>query len=234
MHCTWILAGALAATGSAAEGAPSGEDRAAEGTPGAATDTPVGETPPASQDELPRLLVLALNLDSAVRPETGRQLENLLVTHLKAIGRHQVMSQADVVTLLGVEQQKQLTGCEGDSCMAEIGGALGAQWMVSGTVGALGSRRIITLKLLDVNAALIENQLSKELPDADDDLVEAMRELSYEVLRLEAPVLVQPWYKRWWVWTLAGAVVVGGVTAGVVAGVVTSAPPGSNLGIIEW
>jgi tetratricopeptide (TPR) repeat protein len=44
-----------------------------------------------------------------------------------------------------------------------------------------------------------------------------------------APASARPWYRRWYVWTVVGAVVLGGVVAGAVAGSrpAYSPPPGS-------
>ena len=41
-------------------------------------------------------------------------------------------------------------GCEESSCIAEIGGALGARYMITGQFSALESRYILTLKLVDI------------------------------------------------------------------------------------
>jgi len=40
--------------------------------------------------------------------------------------------------MLGFEQKKQLSGCTDTSCMVAIGGALGVDKIVTGTVGKLG------------------------------------------------------------------------------------------------
>ena len=185
-------------------------------------------------EEQPRMLVLQLRLDPSLQPELGRQLENLLVTHLRQTERYQVMSQADVVSILGVEQQKQLVGCDESSCMAELGGALGARWMVSGSVGKLGPTRMLTLKLLDVDNTKIDNQLTKQLPEDDGELAEVMRVTSYELVHLKAPVLEAPWYRKWWVWTLVGAGVgaVVAVSVGVAVGT-SGGLPDSSLGRVE-
>jgi hypothetical protein len=167
--------------------------------------------------------------------DLGPQLVNLLVTHLRGAGTYEVLAQADVVTMIGVEQQRQLVGCDDASCMAELGGALGARWMVSGQVGKLGERRILTLKLLDVNNARIDNQMSKDLPAEDEALPEVMRATAYELLRLEAPVLEEPIYTRWWLWAIAGGVVVAGaVGVGLAVALQPDTLPSSNLGTVAF
>ena len=177
------------------------------------------------------MLVLDLALAEGLKQELGTQLQNLLVTHLQSSGRFRVTTAADVRAMLGVEEQRQLTGCSDAACMAEIGGALNAGWMVSGNVGRLGQQRMLTLKLLDVGESRIDNQLTRELP-RDNALPEAMRRASYALLGLEAPV-VRPWYSRWWVWTALGAVIAGGATTAVIVAQTESLPE-STLGEVTF
>ena len=40
--------------------------------------------------------------------------------------------------MLSMEQQKQALGCDDDSCLAQLGGALGVPYLFSADVGALG------------------------------------------------------------------------------------------------
>ena len=51
--------------------------------------------------------------------------------------------------MLGLDKMKQAVGCDDVSCAAEIGGALGINYMVAGTAGKLGSRIVFSLKLID-------------------------------------------------------------------------------------
>jgi len=58
-------------------------------------------------------------------------------------------------TLADVEAQRTITGCdEGSaSCLAEVAGALGARYVVSGTLGTLGAEVVLQLTLLDTRTA---------------------------------------------------------------------------------
>ena len=49
------------------------------------------------------------------------------------------------------EIKRQLSGgCNEASCIAELGGALGAKYMITGSLNRLGKRYILTLKLIDI------------------------------------------------------------------------------------
>jgi hypothetical protein len=181
--------------------------------------------------EKPRLLVTDLGTGAGVDPEMTLMLANLLTSHLDSIGKYQIMTRADIASLLGLEEQRQLVGCDETSCFAEIGGALGAQYMVAGQVGRLGGRLVLTLKLLETRVARIERQLSKTLPEQEEQVPELIRQTSYELVGLKAPALT-PWYKNPWVWAIAGVVVAGSVTAGVIAGTRGGGLPSGALGTV--
>lgn len=104
---------------------------------------------------------------------------------------YKVIGRADVEALLGLEQMKQMMNCEDDKCMAEIGGALGVNELIVGSVGRLGSYLVISLKRVDPNKALVVNQATVKVKDAsDDDLVEAVVPLINELYH--AKVTVKP------------------------------------------
>ncbi len=58
-------------------------------------------------------------------------------------------------TLADVEAQRSVSGCDdaSASCLAEIAGALGARYVVSGTLGGLGDEVVLQLALLDTRTA---------------------------------------------------------------------------------
>lgn len=56
----------------------------------------------------------------------------------------------DIRTMVSLEADKASAGCDDAGCMAEIAGAFGARYVISGTLGKLGSDRILQLWLFDV------------------------------------------------------------------------------------
>jgi len=67
---------------------------------------------------------------------------------------HEVMSPADIQAIIGLERLKDLVGCESDSsCLTELGGALGADLIIGGSLGKLGEKYNLTLSLIDNNSA---------------------------------------------------------------------------------
>jgi hypothetical protein len=85
-----------------------------------------------------------------VSQETVAVLDELLVRTLHQLSMYEVIGRNDIVAMLALEQQKEiLAGCDDESCFADIGAALGAQFMVTGSVSQLGDELIINLTLLD-------------------------------------------------------------------------------------
>ena len=65
-----------------------------------------------------------------------------------------VVSGADVRQMLQLESSKESAGCgDAAACIADVAGALGAQYVVSGSVGALGTLLNINLTIFDANKA---------------------------------------------------------------------------------
>ncbi|MHB8873479.1 MAG: hypothetical protein ACYC8T_07300 [Myxococcaceae bacterium] len=101
--------------------------------------------------EKPKLIVLDLSA-AGVDPRVGSALSEAVTAEAASRGIFQVVSSQDVQTLLGVERQKQMMGCgEGgsSSCLAELGGALGARFVMSGSVARLGPSFQLSLQTLD-------------------------------------------------------------------------------------
>lgn len=96
-----------------------------------------------------------------------------------------VITPADVSAVLGLERQRQLMGCAESSCLAELGGALGVDYIVRGTVAVLGSSTAITLSLVD-KRGIAAGQVRELVPSADP--AQLLRALEQMVPRLVAPV----------------------------------------------
>lgn len=106
-----------------------------------------------------------------------------LTTELAQYPRLDVVSSSDVAALLGLERQKQLLGCaeEASSCLTEISAALGAPWLVQGSLGRVGGLLRVDLKLLrsaDGRALFREGRTLT----SDDQLPSALAELSTSLL----------------------------------------------------
>jgi hypothetical protein len=69
------------------------------------------------------------------------------------------------------EQRQRLSTCTDQSCLAEIGGALGARWVVVGNVSLFGKTHLLNLKLIDVAGANVASGVSRSIEGGEDKLL---------------------------------------------------------------
>lgn len=102
-------------------------------------------------------------------------LTEILSTELGASGRFtSVVAGRDIKAMLSFEERKQMLGCTDESCMAEIGGALGADRIVVSSVTRVGPDWVLTLKLIDIVEARTEARVYRTVKGSEAQLVEAM------------------------------------------------------------
>lgn len=82
-------------------------------------------------------------------------LDEMLLSALHRSGQYRVLGPADLNAMLGAEQLKDALGCDDVACAAEIGGALGARWMVAGALAPLADQVLLSLRLLDTEASAV-------------------------------------------------------------------------------
>ena len=79
------------------------------------------------------------------------------------------MSESDISALLGMEKTKAMLGCTDAGCIAEVGGALGVDRVVHGSVGRVGSSLLVNLSSLDPKKASHAASVSERLKGATDE-----------------------------------------------------------------
>jgi TolB-like protein len=120
-----------------------------------------------------RLKVAVLEIRPiAVEKPVAQLLSEVVLTQASRFKRLDVIGQSDVASMLGYEQQKKLLGCTDDSaCMAEIGGALGADYVLVGTLGRIGSLLRADLKLVDAKRSRVVERFGESVDGGEDRLV---------------------------------------------------------------
>lgn len=63
---------------------------------------------------------------------------------------HDVVTQQQLESLVGLEAARQVAGCEAGSCAADLGAALGADAIVNVGLGKIGKSVVVTVKRTDV------------------------------------------------------------------------------------
>jgi hypothetical protein len=116
-----------------------------------------------------KVVVLPLVPLGGVSKETAQLLGDALAGELRRRPGVSVLTQSDVAALLGVEKTRQMLGCAEAGCMAEIGGALGADRVVHGSLGRVGGSLVVNLSALDPRRASAAASVSERLRRAEDE-----------------------------------------------------------------
>ncbi len=126
-----------------------------------------------------------------------------------------VTTKSEIGALLGLERQKQLLGCsdEASSCLAELGGALGVDGVISGTAGQVGSGYVLTLKVVRARDGTAMGSYSGRV-DSEDAVLDWLARTA-QTFATELGLAVEPANLRGKAWIPAAA---GLVAAGVGAG----------------
>jgi hypothetical protein len=120
-----------------------------------------------------------------IEKETVEIISSLLVAELDASRRYRVISSADINAMLGLEKMKDAAGCDDVACAAEIGGALGVKYLVSGSVSRLGHEFIVQVSLIDVSRATVMERGRAVVEDDERNYRTAVERAAAELLGLE-------------------------------------------------
>jgi hypothetical protein len=109
----------------------------------------------AAPTQKPKIAVLDLTPGGGVDSTLTTPIAEAITSEVQRRGFFDVISQRDISTMLGVERQRQLSGCseQSGSCLTELSGALGARFVLSGTLARLGEAYQLTLNALDTQKA---------------------------------------------------------------------------------
>ena len=152
-----------------------------------------------------------------VDPSLGGYAEDRLAVHLAALG-FQVTTPADLETVLGLERERQLLGCDEDrSCLAEISAAIGVPLVATGRLTRLGKRLELDVRVIRQKDGRV---VATDTRGTDDearlgDLLQQTASAIAEQLGTKSPA--PPFRWRLWV-PLAGGVAAlagGGVLIGL-------------------
>lgn len=146
------------------------------------------EKPAAAPPDRIRILVLDLKGHDVAEPVV-RTIQGLVTVELARYQQLDVVSGEDLSRMLELEADKQTAGCTDNSCLAEIAGAMGAELVLFGEVGALGELKVLNLSLFDqaelraIGRTTVQESQLERLPDK---LRPALKELLAQSKRASA------------------------------------------------
>jgi len=130
--------------------------------------------------EIEQIVVLPVVVTAGIAPDKGPLLDGILINEVskRAPEKIKLLGSKDVSALLGHEQQKQMLGCDDQSCLVEIGNALGASHLLSLTMGRIGQKFIINTTLLDVASTDAVFRDTVYLGETEEELLQGVATLS--------------------------------------------------------
>jgi TolB-like protein len=202
----------------------------------------------------PAVVVFPMKARTDVSPDAAALVTEALLDALRrdgAFGR--VLGVADMVETLDGTAREPIQACREDACMVEVAGALGAEYLLHGTVGRMGNSYLVNARLLGVESgdtvAVAAERISGTSHEA---LLDAILPVVQRLVREAGLTSATPTTKRpgpglraWVPWAV-GAVAAGllGLGTGVVSAglvgcavltrVVAPELPGSGRFVLAW
>jgi outer membrane receptor protein involved in Fe transport len=147
---------------------------------GLLVSAPVGAAEPVS------IGVMEFVAKTGIDQEKADVMADVLAEKVMRMGDVRVITKADFQSMLNLEKQKRMLGCDDKDCAAEIGGALGIRWMVVGNVGRFGKTYLLNLKLMDVMKVQVASRVSRKIKGDEDDLLDGLLEATTELFDMVA------------------------------------------------
>lgn len=136
-----------------------------------------------------KLAVTRLVARTGVDQPTADLFGDALIGELRKHAGLAVTDPKEIAAVLGAEREKQLLGCSDNSCMAELGGALGVDNLLAGTVGRVGKSLIVSLTIVDSKKGDSLTSLTERLKSSSDEAF--FDELPRMVTQLLKPLAVK-------------------------------------------
>jgi hypothetical protein len=108
-----------------------------------------------------KIAVIPTQLEASAKGMVPALFDDYLLTAVQNTSEAQVIGQDDIGAMLGFEQQKDLMNCDDTSCMADIGGALGVDKIVSVKIARLGEDWVATAKLINIKTTRVEARVNE-------------------------------------------------------------------------
>ena len=100
----------------------------------------------------------------------GPLLTDALASEIAATTKCDVVTENDMKDMLDFEAVKQQCGLDSDSCMAEIGGALGVDRVVGGSVGKIGASYVVAARVMNLRKGVVEARADEVVGASAEEL----------------------------------------------------------------
>lgn len=128
-----------------------------------------------------KVAVLEVEVGAGVNRQDQASLTDVLVGALTDAEAWQLMTARDLVTLVGLEQKRELLGCSDSDCFVELAGSLGADGVVIVSVGVVSGQIIAAGRVLNPTTAVVLARAT--VVGSDANLLGTVRRIGQAVRR---------------------------------------------------
>ncbi|MEK7704884.1 MAG: hypothetical protein AAB426_07990 [Myxococcota bacterium] len=117
-------------------------------------------------------------------------LDDFLVNEVGVKSGGTVMSIQELNAVIGLDRIKDALGCNDVACAAQLGGALGVDVLLTGSVSVLGGELIVSLSLIDARATAPTRRAQARVADDERQYAHAIAAAVAQLYNLPAPPLL--------------------------------------------
>jgi formylglycine-generating enzyme required for sulfatase activity len=132
---------------------------------------------PDSTRKQPKIAILSVQ-SSAITKENLERVSDYIAEEFEKKSNGKVLFLEDIRSMLQAEGVENLLTCFADSCISQIGNAIGADIVIIGGIGQLGNNYLFSLKMIDV---LRDNVLSRVSTRVTGDIGKVLDEIPVAV-----------------------------------------------------
>jgi len=119
-------------------------------------------------------------------------LTEVMTNEIADASQCQVLSQSDIKSMVDFEITKQQCTGDGDTCLTELGQALGVERIVAGSLGHLGSDYLITVRLVDIKNTVVERRAEEVVSGQPEKLRLAAKLVGRALFPRDTPLAPVP------------------------------------------
>jgi curli biogenesis system outer membrane secretion channel CsgG len=128
------------------------------------------------------IAVMTLKNSSGVTPDEAVLLSDRFGIELQKTGNVTVIEREKMQQLLAEQGLAASGACADEACQSRMGQMLGAQKIVSGSIGKLGSLYMVSIRLVNVQTSAIEKTASRDVKGEIENVVGSLSGLAQELV----------------------------------------------------
>lgn len=170
-----------------------------------------------------RIVVWNLSPQNGVTEKESVTVTAILVGEIAGISKMDVIGEKEIKSAILSEETRKSCVADDNSCIAEIGAALGSPYSVTGTLSRMGGYWVVSIQLLDVKKVEVKSRVSRKFKGSESKLLESVKPMVCELFndkscmdKIETDEKVWAKAAGWTFFTLGTATLIfGGISNGL-------------------